>query len=145
MWDLDVRVSSEEDLTPKDWAFKAPRFEPNITDRNWWTDIWPLYRLCDLTEATAPLTICIDPFWTFEMRVDPASCHPFCTMLELPLTMGTLKARPLVCLCPAGASGAPAAQPAHSCSATVSAVKPNVTLRHHNPHHCASLPLCTGN
>lgn len=31
--------------------------------------------------------------------------HPLCTVLELRWTMGTLKARPLDCLCPTGAFG----------------------------------------
>ncbi len=66
------------------------------------------HRPCGLIEATAPLTICIDPFWTFEMWVDTASFQPSCTVLELHWTMGTLKARPFWTVCAqTGAFGAP--------------------------------------
>ena len=75
-----------------------------------------------------------------------------CTVLELHWTMGTLKARPFFffffpdCLCPSGSIWGPGgpACPLLLCDC-VSAAWSDVTLRRHYPHHCASLPLCTGN
>lgn len=91
-----------------------------------------------------PLMICIDPLWTFDMWVDPASFRPFCTLLELHWTMGTLKARPFGLFVPQWVQLGPPACPLLLCDC-VSAVWSDVTLRRHYPHHCASLPLCTGN
>lgn len=80
------------------------------------------------------------------MWVHPASFCPFCTVLELHWTMGTLRPGLLDCLCPSGCSRGPLGPACplllYDC---MSAVWSDVTLRRHYPHHCASLPLCTGN
>lgn len=120
-------------------------FGPKITDWNGCTDIHHFYRPCGLIEATAPLTICIDPLWTF-WNVS-IQLHFILSALcwSSSLNYGNTKGQAFGLFVPNGCIWGPVAQPAHSCSVTVSAVWSDVTLRRHYPHHCASLPLCTGN
>lgn len=138
---LELRqITGEKTLTPS----KKDRLPSNLGLKATETDDWTSTSSSSSTGCVASLKRLLPPWneWTLEMWAS-GFVSAFPAPAAVPLwTTRTLKARPLDSSCPTGAFWGPSG-PALLCD-RVSAAWSDATPRHHYPHHCASLPLCTG-
>lgn len=144
-------TSEEKNLTPEKLQslHVSPGFGPKMTDRHppLLQRMWLNWSNCSLDSVHRfPLNI-----WNVSRSSFISS---FLHCAGAPLNYGNTKGQAFQTVCaPAGALGDKGGEWgwAHGSACPlllrdcVSAVWSDVTLRRHYPHHCASLPLCTGN